>query len=402
MKGGWRTLLLVAVVAASGAAGTLIVGAVMGMDTPGLTALLLSLLVATLVTVFAALMARPLLQRASFRQRFVALPLVAAGVALANLAVLAARMFVSHHDAVALGVLLLYSVGAGVAAALVLARSSVTAVDHLGATAQRLGEGDLSARAGTMDAGPELDALARTLDEMARRQQAANARERQVEALRRDLITTVSHDLRTPLASLRAMVEAIDDDVVSDPPSLQRYVGEMRRSVTQLSLMVDDLFELAQVDAGAIEAETRRAQLAEIVLSAVAAVEPAAQAKGLALLTDLGGADDAACSPRLVRVLQNLLGNAVRHTPGDGTVRLSAQRSHGRLEVAVEDDGEGIAHEDLERVFEPFFRADPARSGAGAGLGLALAKRIVEALGGRISAQSTPSEGSRFVVDLPL
>ena len=402
MRGGWRPFLLVAAIATFGAAGTLIVGAVMGMDTPGLADLLLALLVASLVTVFAAVLARPLLRRASFRQRFVALPLVAAGVALANLAVLSARMFVSHHDAVAVTVLLMYSVAAGVAAALVLARSSVTAVDRLGATAQRLGEGDLNARAGAMDAGPELDALAHALDEMAERLQVANARERQVEGLRRDLITTVSHDLRTPLASLRAMVEAIDEEVVTDLPSLRRYAGEMRRSVTQLSGMVDDLFELAQLDAGAIEAETRRADLSDIVVSAVAAVEPAAQAKGLALLTDLGGAGDALCSPRLTRVLQNLLGNAVRHTPADGTVRLSAHRSHDRLELAVEDDGEGIAPEDLARVFEPFFRADPARSGAGAGLGLALAKRIVEALGGRISAQSAPAHGSRFVVDLPL
>ena len=136
-------------------------------------------------------------------------------------------------------------------------------------------------------------------------------------------------------------------------------------------------------------------------VSALAAVEPAAQAKGLALLTDLGGADDAACSPRLVRVLQNLLGTPCA-TPPRTARFVSGQRRGDRLEVAVEDDGEGIAQEDLERVFEPFFRADPARSGAGAGLGLALAKRIVEALGGRISAQSTPSEGSRFVVDLPL
>ena len=402
MRGGWRTLLLVTAVAASGALGTLIVGAVMGMDTPSLADLLLSLLVATSVTVLAAVLARPLLQHASFRQRFVALPLVAAGVALANVAVLAARMFVSHHDAVLLGVLLLYSVAAGVAAALALARSSVNALERVGSTAQRLGEGDLSARAGSMDAGPELDALAHALDEMALRLQEANARERQVESMRRDLITAVSHDLRTPLASLRAMVEAIDDDVVTDPPSLKRYAVEMRGSVTQLTVMVDDLFELAQLDAGAIEAETRRAELAEVVVSAVATVEPVAQAKGLVLLTDLGGAGDAPCSPRLVRVLQNLLANAVRHTPEDGTVRLSAQRSVDRLVVAVEDDGEGIGPEDLARVFEPFFRADPARSGAGAGLGLALAKRIVEALGGGISAQSIPEHGSRFVVDLPL
>jgi signal transduction histidine kinase len=175
----------------------------------------------------------------------------------------------------------------------------------------------------------------------------------------------------------------------------------MRRSVHQLVVMVDDLFELAQLDAGAIEAESERARLGEVVDSAVAAVRLEAETKGLALVTTLDGAEDAPCSPRLARVLQNLLVNAVRHTPADGTVRVEARRSADRLELAVADTGEGIAPEHLERVFDPFFRADPSRHGAGAGLGLALAKRIVEALGGRISAESSPSSGSRFAVELP-
>ena len=258
------------------------------------------------------------------------------------------------------------------------------------------------ARVGTLEAGPDLDALGATLDDMATELAASQARERAVEQTRRDLMTAVSHDLRTPLSSLRAMIEALDDGVVSDPPTVTRYVGEMRRSATQLSDLVDDLFELAQLDAGAIETETRRARLDDLVASALAAVEPEANAKGLALTADLGAAADADCSPRIARVLQNLLVNAVRHTPADGTVRLSAERRDGRLALAVEDTGDGIAPEDLPRIFEPFFRSDRARSGAGAGLGLTLAKRIVETLGGRISAESPPARGARFAVELPL
>jgi signal transduction histidine kinase len=183
---------------------------------------------------------------------------------------------------------------------------------------------------------------------------------------------------------------------------MRRYSREMRRSVHQLVAMVDDLFELAQLDAGAIEAETRRARLDEIVGSAVAAVELQAQEKGLSLVADLSGAEDASCSPRLVRVIQNLLVNAVRHTPADGTVRVEARSSRDRLEVSVVDTGEGIAPEDLPRVFDPFFRGDPARHGPGSGLGLALAKRIVEGLGGEITAESRPSSGARFAVTLPV
>jgi signal transduction histidine kinase len=268
-------------------------------------------------------------------------------------------------------------------------------------TAKRLGEGDLDSRAGAVDAGPELETLATTLDEMADRLRHAHDREREADRMRRDLITTISHDLRTPLASLRAMVEAIDERVIEDPPTLRRYVSEMRRSVHQLGTMVDDLFELTQLDAGAIVAETRRARLDEVVSTALATVELPARDKRLELVTDLGTAGDIPCSPRVARVLQNLLANAVRHTPADGTIRIEAERADDRLIVAIEDTGEGIAPDDLPRLFDPFFRADPARSGPGAGLGLALAKRIVEALGGRITAERGASSGARFAIDLP-
>jgi len=130
-------------------------------------------------------------------------------------------------------------------------------------------------------------------------------------------------------------------------------------------------------------------------------VEPAAGEKRIAVSASLGGSGGVACSPHLERVLLNLLQNAVRHTPEDGTVRIEAHRAGERIELAVEDDGDGIATEELPRVFEPFWRGDRARSTPGSGLGLALAKRIVEALGGEISAESEPLRGARFLVTLP-
>ena len=397
----WRALVLLAAVAAVGATGTFVVGAATGMGSSELRHLAAYVVPALLVTVAAMWVTGRLLTRASLAQRFVVVGALGAAVALANLWVLSRQMFVSEHDATLLGVLLLYSVGAGVGAAVVTARSSARAVRRLTATAGALGEGDLDARAGQIEGGPELDLLAATLDDMAARLQGAQQRERQIETTRRDLVTAVSHDLRTPLASLRAMVEAIDERVVDDPESMRRYAEQMRRSVRQLGAMVDDLFELAQLDAGAIETETRRARLGEVVSSAVATVGLQAEEKGLSLVAELNGADDALCSPRLARVIQNLLVNAVRHTPADGSVRIEARLAADALEVAVADTGEGIAPQDLARVFDPFFRADPARQGAGAGLGLALAKRIVEALGGEISAESEPSHGARFAVTLP-
>ncbi|HEU4528684.1 MAG TPA: HAMP domain-containing sensor histidine kinase [Actinomycetota bacterium] len=397
----WRAVVLVGVAAALGALGTFLVGVATGMGSGDIAHLATYVLPALVVTVVAMAIAGRVLARASLRQRFVAVGIVGAIVALANLWVLSRTMFVSEHDATLLGALLLYSAGAGVGAAIVLARGAGTAVDRLTDAARDMGDGRLDRRVGALDAGPELDALASTLDDMASRLEASHERERRSEATRRDLITAVSHDLRTPLASLRAMVEAIDDRVVDDRESLYRYVAEMRRSVARLVEMVDDLFELAQIDAGAIEAETSRARLVEVVRSAVSAVELQAEEKGLALVTALDGMEGVTCSPRLARVLQNLLVNAVRHTPVDGTVRVDARRLPHGVELAVADTGEGIAPEDLARVFEPFYRSDPARSGPGAGLGLALAKRIVEALGGTIRAESAPAQGSRFAVVLP-
>ena len=398
---GWKTVGLVVAVASVGALGTLAVGLAMGMNGGELGHLVLALAPVALVTIAAGFLASKLLAGASMRQRFIAVALVASAVTMANVAVLSMRMFVSDHDASLVTVLLIYAVGTGVAAALAVARSQRGALDQLEVTAQRLANGDLDARVGALHAGPELDALGWAFDQMADRSQRALANEREAERMRRDLMTAVSHDLRTPLSSLRAMVEAVDDGVVAEPTDVRRYASEMRRSTDQLVNLVDDLFELSQLDAGAIAAETRRARLDQIVADALDAVGAEASQKQLAMSAELGDAFDTSCSPRLTRVLQNLLSNAVRHTPTEGAVRISAARVGHILTLAVEDTGEGIAPEDLPHVFEPFYRADPARSGPGAGLGLALARRIVEALGGTIQATSH-QPGARFDVELPL
>jgi signal transduction histidine kinase len=398
----WRPIALAAAVATAGGAGTLTVGALLGMSAGEVAHLAGLLLPAALVTILAAAVARPLLARTTFSQGLLAVVLTAVLVSLANLGALAAVMSISSHDAALIGILLLYSAGAGTGAALAISRRQSAAVRRLAETAGELAEGNLGARSGPTGGGPELDALAEALDRMAEGLQRSLEAERAGELRRRDLITAVSHDLRTPLAGLRAMVEAIEDRVVDDPPTFRRYAAEMRRQVESVVALVDDLFELVQLDAGAIEAETERARLEDVIVSAVEACGAQAVEKGLVLERRLDGAGDVLCSPRVVRVLQNLLQNAIRHTPADGTVRIEARRrGPGGVEVVVEDTGEGIAPESLERVFEPFWRGEAARSSPGAGLGLALAKRIVEALGGDISVRSAPRRGSRFAVLLP-
>jgi len=397
------TIVAASVIAVAGVAGTILVASLGGMAPPDLAHLLVAVMGGAVATVAALIVVTPLLTRTSLRRRFVVVAVVASSAAILNLALLTASMAVQENDAWLVMALLVYAAAVAAVAALVVARRSGEAIARLESAVERLGAGEADVRVGSLDAGPELDALARTLDGMADRLQAAADRERRLEATRRDLMVALSHDIRTPLSSVRAMIEAIDDRVVEDPVTMRRYASEIRRSTDQLSRMVEDLFELAQLEAGAIDlASERVAALRDVVAAAMATVGPAAAAKHLAVRADLDTAAEVACSPRLERVLQNLLVNAVRHTPTDGTVRVTARVAPAGLTVAVEDSGEGMEQASLERVFEPFYRADPARSGPGSGLGLAVAKRIVESLGGTIRAESRPAEGSRFSVEVPV
>jgi len=394
-------LALTALTATLGAVLSLGLGLVLlGADDAG--HLIVPLAIAIVLTVAATAIASRRLADASLSARFVAIAAFATVIGLANLTVIAIQMLVTEKDAILVAILLVYAAAAAIGAGIATARTSSAAVAKLSDASRRLADGELDARAGRVGGGRELESLATALDEMARRLGESLEREREAESQRRDLIVAVSHDLRTPLADLRAMAEAIEDGVVDDPETIHRYTRRMGDAVASLTTLVDDLFEFVQLDAGAIEAETRRARLEEVVRSAVAACDGQAADKRLVLRTELGDAAGASCSPRLTRVIQNLLQNAIRHTPADGTVLVEARRDERGIELAVADTGEGIDAAAVERIFEPFWRGDAARASDGSGLGLALAKRIVEALGGTIAVESEPARGSRFAVVLPV
>ncbi len=209
---------------------------------------------------------------------------------------------------------------------------------------------------------------------------------REVEAARRRLVASVSHDLRTPLASLRLLVESIDDGVVTGE-TRDRYLGEIRTHVAALSALIDDLFELSRIEAGDISWTMSQVELRDLVGDTVAAMRAPAAARGVALSADLPAGElvARANAEKLQRVLFNLIQNAIRHTPADGSVTVRARTAAGGVELEVADDGDGIAPTDGERVFDPFYRGAEAAPGAdGAGLGLAISRAIVEAHGGRI------------------
>jgi signal transduction histidine kinase len=223
---------------------------------------------------------------------------------------------------------------------------------------------------------------------------------RQVEEARRGLVAAVSHDLRTPLASLRLLVESIDDGVATGE-TRDRYLAEIRTHVAVLSDLIDDLFELSRIEAGEISWSIRQVELGPLIDETVAAMRAQADARGVRVAADLpaDGLLASADAEKLQRVLFNLIQNAIRHTPADGSVTVRARALGKGVEVEVDDEGEGIAAADAGRVFEPFYRGDAARGEEGAGLGLAIAKAIVEAHGGRIWLErGVPGTRVRFTL----
>jgi signal transduction histidine kinase len=209
---------------------------------------------------------------------------------------------------------------------------------------------------------------------------------REIEEARRQLVAAASHDLRTPLASLRLLVESIDDGVVTGE-TRDRYLREIRTHVGVLSNLVDDLFELSRIEAGEISWTMRQVELGELIDDTVAAMRAPAAARGVTIAAELppGQVLAEANAEKVQRVLFNLIQNAIRHTPADGSVTVRARsQQRGGVEVEVADDGEGIPEGADERVFEAFYRGDTAREEDGAGLGLAISRAIVEAHGGRI------------------
>jgi signal transduction histidine kinase len=221
-------------------------------------------------------------------------------------------------------------------------------------------------------------------------------------------VAWVSHDLRTPLAGLRAMAEALEDGLAASP---DRYHKQIRVEVDRLAGMVDDLFELSRLQAGARSTRADRVNLDDLVSDCVAAIEPVATLQGVKLVgRSSTTAEVVGNGAELNRALTNLLINAIRHTDSDGTVEISLRSSHESpipvAEVTVRDECGGIAEQDLAKVFDVGFRGEPARTpnpglGGGAGLGLAITRGIVIAHEGSVEVSNVRG-GCEFTVRLPL
>ncbi len=317
-------------------------------------------------------------------------------------------MLVSDETFGALLVVLSVAGTVGLVTAMVLGRRLGRASDALVSATRRLGDGDGDGVAdATVGGAEELGRLHEELAVTARRLDEARRRERTLEQSRRELVAWVSHDLRTPLAGIKALAEALEDGVVDDPTTIERYHRALGVEVDRLSGLVDDLFELSRAQAGVLRLELERVSLGDLVSDALASATPVAAAKGVRLEGRIAGEPPQldASSPEVLRALRNILENAIRHTPADGTVLVEAGVEAGRAYVSVVDDGGGIAEADLPRVFDVAFRGDSARTpadgGGGAGLGLAIARGLVEAHHGEITVENQ-NGGACFTVRLPV
>lgn len=325
---------------------------------------------------------------------------VAAGAATA-----ANQMFISSHDLRALAVVLSAAGAAGATGALMLGRHVARASRWLGASAGLIAEGrtpgDIPHRA-----SEELNAVADALKDMSRRLDEARERERAMEASRRELVAWVSHDLRTPLAGIRAMAEALEDGVASDEATEKRYHRALRVEADRLAGLVDDLFELSRINAGNLRLELERVSLGDLVSDALSSAAAVARAGGVRLDGRLTteALELEVSPPEIARVIRNLLENAIRHTPSDGVVTVEAGAQNNCAYVTVADACGGIPAPDLDRVFDIAFRRQQARTPgeqSRGGLGLAIVRGIVDAHDGDIEVRNMGS-GCLFTVRLPL
>lgn len=228
-------------------------------------------------------------------------------------------------------------------------------------------------------------------------------RVRRLETVRRDFISNLSHELRTPLASLKALTETLRDGALDDLEAAPRFLGRIETEVDALTQMAQELLELSRIESGQVPLELTTVNPARLLDSSAERMRAQAERAGLTLTVEVAAdipevRGDAA---RLEQVLVNLIHNALKFTPPRGSISLTAESDGSYVRFAIRDTGAGIPEDDLERIFERFYKADRARSGGGTGLGLSIARHIVEAHGGRIWAESRESQGSTFFFTIP-
>jgi signal transduction histidine kinase len=360
-------------------------------------------LIAALVVTSLGILALKLLAARSVGVMVLVVVVVAVLCSMIGMSIIAYRMLSGANQDVVLDLMAIAGLAA-FAVALVIGQQVTKASRALSGAVRGVGDdGVYVAPDRTLPA--ELAELSDGFATAHERLSSARARERALEASRRELVAWVSHDLRTPLAGLRAMAEALEDGVVYDPRTVSQYHTQIRTEVDRLSMMIDDLFELSRIHAGALRLSRRMVGLEDLIAEVVASTEPVARSKGVRLTgAAVRGMPVYVDSAEIGRALRNLVTNAIRHTPSDGVVDVLAEVHSGMAAVCVSDACGGIPAEDLPRVFDVAFRGESARTpqpDGGGGLGLSIARGIIEAHSGQIAVRNAGA-GCQFLVRLPL
>jgi two-component system sensor histidine kinase BaeS len=316
-------------------------------------------------------------------------------------------MFISAEDAWLVSVMATVIAVVGMCVASALTDPLVRDIEQLRDRLRAVGAGDRRTRL-VADGNDELTELTIAANAMIEQLASEESGRLAAEAARQRLIVAVSHDLRTPVASLRALTEAVEDGIATGA-TRARYLRQMQTHVAILSSLIDDLFELTRAQSGELELEPQPIHVAELALEAAAAMQAAAERHAVTLSAEPPAGRDTALAlavradaGQLRRVLMNLLDNAIRHTPAGGEVNLRVTRREVAVEVEVADTGSGIPLDDRQHIFDAFFRgaAHTSRSDAGAGLGLAIAHAIIDAHGGEIWLAAA-TRGTRMCFTLP-
>lgn len=378
-----------------------------GKDVPLFVVLVSTPLV---IAVGAAVIAQRWLLWRRFSRLTVALFIVyaiGAGLILITMFVTTQLMFISAHDATLATVIVIYATGVTLVFGYFVVSSLTESIANLTLAALEVQQGNLDARADDRGSD-EVAQLARAFNQMTLQLAAVREKEKQLDAARRDWIAWVSHDLRTPLTSIRARAEALSDGVVAQPADVAAYLNAIRNDTGALNHLIDDLSELAKIDAGGLKLDRMPFPISDLISDCIENMQPIAREKGVLLSgSATSDAGAASISPQhMQRVLTNLIGNALAHTPAGGSVMVTAQREDNHARIEVRDTGEGIPSQDLPHVFERFYRGEPSRRrsadgrSAGMGLGLVIARELVEAHGGRIGIESVVGKQTTVWIEL--
>jgi signal transduction histidine kinase len=343
----------------------------------------------------------------SLRWTLLAIILLTVLLVFVNVFVTAQLMFISQHDLILTTALLLFAGIIAVISVIYIASSMIERIHQLGEATSKLAQGELDTRL-SIRGNDELAQLAVMFNHMAQQLETVDQEKRLLEQSRRDLVAWASHDLRTPLTAIRAMNEAMLDGVVSDTQTVNHYRQQIQHEVEHLGRLIDDLFEIVQMDAGHLNLNRKLTIIPELIRPTLVSVSARAAQKHIRVQSDIEeGLPALYIAPdKIQRVLYNLLDNAVHHTPSDGTVTLTAKRKNKGVEICIHNTGSVIDPNDLPHIFERFYRSERSRvqtsSGyRGTGLGLAIARGFVEAHGGTISVISSSEYGTTFTIYLP-